>query len=149
MKILVLNGPNLQLLGLREPSVYGTDTLESIVGSLREDASRLGIELDHAQSNHEGELVSRIGASRGVYDGLILNPAAYTHTSVALRDALLAAGVPCVEVHLSNPATRESFRHVSYTAGACLGTVAGFGAGSYRLALEGLVRHLRSRQERT
>lgn len=149
MKILVLNGPNLQLLGRREPGIYGSDSLESILGMLREDAARLGVELEHVQSNHEGELVSRIGDSRGVYDGLILNPAAYTHTSVALRDALLASGVPCVEVHLSNPAAREAFRHVSHTAGACIGTISGFGAGSYRLALEGLVRHLRNRPVKT
>lgn len=145
MKILVLNGPNLQLLGRREPDVYGRDTLDDIRRRLQARARALKVSLSFAQSNHEGDLVSAIGSSAGRYDGLILNPAAYTHTSVALHDAIRAAGLPCVEVHLSNPAAREPFRHHSFTAPACIGHVAGFGADSYRLALEGLVAWLRRR----
>ncbi len=143
MRILVLNGPNLQLLGRREPNVYGRATLEDIRRMLEARARELGVSLAFVQSNCEGELVTAIGASADRYDGLILNPAAYTHTSVALHDAIRAAGVPCVEVHLSNPAAREPFRHRSLTAAACIGTVAGFGPDSYRLALDGLVARLR------
>ena len=142
MKILVLNGPNLNLLGRREPAVYGTDTLADIERRLQAEAARLGVELDCRQSNEEGQLVTAIGETPGRYDGLILNPGAYTHTSIALRDAIAAAGVPCVEVHLSNPAAREEFRRRSYTAAVCAGVVQGFGAESYRLALEGLVAKL-------
>jgi 3-dehydroquinate dehydratase-2 len=139
MKILVLNGPNLNLLGRREPGIYGREGLDAIVGRVRERAAALGVEIDTAQSNDEGELVSRIGEAPGRYDGLIFNPAAYTHTSVALRDALLAAGLPCVEVHLSNTHAREEFRHRSLTAAACVGQIMGFGGLGYVLALEALV----------
>ena len=142
MKILVLNGPNLNLLGTREPGVYGALTLAQIMESLAAQAQAGSVELDWYQSNHEGELVDRIGASRGRYDGIILNPAAYTHTSVALRDALQAVAVPCVEVHLSNVHAREGFRHTSLTAAACIGQIAGFGPMSYVLALEALVEYL-------
>ncbi len=142
--ILVLHGPNLQLLGTREPEVYGATTLDEINDLLRERAGTMGVELQVFQSNHEGDLVDRIGQCRGQVDGLIFNPAAYTHTSVALRDALQAADVPCVEVHLSNPAARETFRHRSYTLAACIGQVSGFGPKSYCLALDGLVEYLKS-----
>jgi len=147
MKILVMNGPNLNLLGTREPGVYGRQTLETIMTGLQEQGRVLKVEVDWMQSNDEGTLVTRIGESRGRYDGLILNPAAYTHTSVALRDALQATGVPCVEVHLSNIHAREAFRHTSLTAAACLGQICGFGSMSYQLALEALVAHLKGKGE--
>ena len=142
MKILVLNGPNLNLLGTREPGVYGALTLDLIMERLAAKARELSVELEWHQSHPEGELVDWIGASRGRYDGIILNPAAYTHTSVALRDALQAVAVPCVEVHLSNIHAREGFRHTSFTAAACIGQIAGFGPMSYVLALEALIEYL-------
>ena len=142
MKILVLNGPNLNLLGTREPDVYGSQTLADIMARLQEYGRTKQVEVEWVQSNDEGALVTRIGESRGRYDGLIFNPAAYTHTSVALRDALQAVSVPCVEVHLSNIHAREAFRHTSLTAAACVGQISGFGALSYQLALEALVAHL-------
>ncbi len=137
-RVLVLNGPNLHLLGSREPEVYGAKSLPDIMSELVAYGSERGLHIDWKQSNHEGDLVDWIGQSPGRYEGILLNPAAYTHTSVALRDALLAVPVPCVEIHLSNPAARESFRHRSLTAAACLGHVAGFGPDSYRLGLEAL-----------
>ena len=143
MKILVLNGPNLNLLGSREPEVYGSETFEDIRAGLRERGRDLDVEVVCEQSNSEGKLVTRIGETPGEFDGIILNPAAYTHTSVALRDALQAVAVPCVEVHLSNVMAREEFRHKSMTAAACVGQISGFGATSYRLALEALVERLR------
>ena len=142
MKILVVNGPNLKLLGTREPSIYGRDTLDSIVQRLTVYAAEKGIRVEAMQSDDEGALVSAIGAARGVYDGIVINPAAYTHTSVALRDALAACGVPAVEVHLSNTHKREAFRCESLTAPVCVGQVMGFGGAGYVLALEGLVQHL-------
>ncbi len=146
MKILVLHGPNLQLLGTREPGVYGRATLDDINRRLAERAGELGVEVACGQYNGEGELVSRIGGAPAEgFAGIVINPAAYTHTSVALRDALLAAALPAVEVHLSNPAAREEFRHRSLTAPACIGQISGFGADSYLLALDGLAAYLRRR----
>ncbi|NKB22985.1 MAG: type II 3-dehydroquinate dehydratase [Kiritimatiellae bacterium] len=145
MKILVLHGPNLNLLGTREPNIYGSETLEDIVGLLKEKAAELGANIDSHQTNCEGDLVSAIGSSKGVYNGLLINPAAYTHTSIALRDALQAIDLPCVEVHLSNPAARESFRHHSYITAVSVGHISGFGAKSYLLALEGLIDYIRIR----
>lgn len=142
MKILVLNGPNLRLLGTREPEIYGTTTLADIEAQVTTRAKALGVEVAFFQSDIEGELVHAIGQARGQYDALIFNPAAYTHTSVALRDAISAAELPCIEVHLSNVHRRESFRHVSYTAPACLGQIMGLGAFGYELALEALVHAL-------
>jgi len=142
MKILVLNGPNLNLLGTREPGIYGALTLAQIMARLADEARARSVDIEWHQSNQEGELVDRIGASRGRFDGIILNPAAYTHTSVALRDALQAVAVPCVEVHLSNVHAREGFRHTSLTAAACIGQIAGFGPIGYVLALEALIEYL-------
>lgn len=144
MKILVMNGPNLNLLGMREPDLYGTTTLGQIMDRVKARGAALGVEVDTFQSNDEGALVTRIGESAGVYDGLVMNPAAYTHTSVALRDAIVASGVPCVEVHLSNIYKRESFRHTSLTAAVCVGQISGFGAVSYLLGLEAVVEHLKT-----
>jgi 3-dehydroquinate dehydratase-2 len=140
MKVLFLNGPNLNLLGTREPEVYGRLTLAEIEAAVRERAAELGVAVDWRQSNHEGELVEWIQAARQDCAGIVLNAAAYTHTSVALRDAIAASGVPTIEVHLSNVHARESFRHRSRIAAVCRGVIAGFGADSYRLALEAMVR---------
>lgn len=143
MRILVLHGPNLNLLGSREPEVYGRDTLADINRLLQSTAQEVDVELDIRQSNHEGELVEWIHESAGSCAGIVFNPAAYTHTSVALRDALQGVDVPCLEVHLSNPAAREVFRRESLTAPACIGQIAGLGKQSYRLALVGLVGYIR------
>ena len=138
-KILLLNGPNLALLGTREPEIYGRTTLADIVAQVTAAARGKGIEVDAFQSDVEGELVAAIGRARGAYDGVILNPAACTHTSVALRDAIKASGVPTVEVHLSNVYAREGYRHESLTAGVCAGQICGFGPTGYLLALEALL----------
>jgi 3-dehydroquinate dehydratase-2 len=143
MKILVINGPNLNLLGTREPGIYGSQTLADMMTGLQDHGRQKGVAVDWYQANEEGALVTRIGESQGVYDGLILNPAAYTHTSVAIRDALQAVTVPCVEVHLSNIQAREGFRHTSLTSAACIGQIAGFGARSYLLALDALLGYLK------
>lgn len=145
LRVLCLSGPNLQLLGTREPSIYGTETLADIHRRLIARGKELGVAVTCAQSNHEGELLDRIGGARGKFEGLLLNAAALTHTSLALFDAIKAVGLPCVEVHLSNPEAREAYRHKSWVAPACVGKVAGFGGDSYVLALEGLVKYLQKR----
>jgi len=144
MKIIVINGPNLNLLGQREPDVYGVETLADIENLLLQAAGKLDVAVDTFQSNEEGVLVTEIGNAMGTYDGIIINPAAYTHTSVALRDAIKACGVPTVEVHISNTHSREEFRHKSLTAPVCVGQIMGFGGKGYVLALIGLVEKLRS-----
>jgi 3-dehydroquinate dehydratase-2 len=136
MKILFLNGPNLNLLGSREPEVYGRTTLADIEAKVRERAAKLGAEIDFRQSNLEGELVSWIQQAKGKADVIVLNAAAYTHTSVALRDAISAVGVPTIEIHLSNVHAREEFRHKSLIAPVCKGQICGFGENSYILAVE-------------
>jgi 3-dehydroquinate dehydratase-2 len=144
MRLLCISGPNLQLLGKREPGIYGRFTLAEIHERLLLRARELDTEIDARQTNHEGTIVDWIGASPADgFAGIILNPGAYTHTSIAILDALRAVAVPCVEVHLSNPDAREAFRRRSYPARACVARVAGFGAASYILALEGLVALLR------
>ena len=147
MKILILNGPNLNLLGRREPGIYGNSSLKEIMDGAVKQGKSLHCQVESFQSNEEGALITRIGQSSGQYDGIIINPAGYTHTSVALRDAILACGVPCVEVHLSNTLAREEFRHASLTAGACVGQVMGFGAMSYHMALSGLVNLIQLRKK--
>jgi 3-dehydroquinate dehydratase-2 len=142
-RVLVLSGPNLQLLGTREPEIYGTETLADIHARVEERGRELGCaKVECFQSNHEGALLDRIGHARGDFDGILLNGAALTHTSLALFDALKACGVPCIEVHISNPEAREAYRRESKIAPACVAKVSGFGADSYVLALEGLVRWL-------
>ncbi len=141
-KILVLNGPNLNLLGTREPEVYGSATLDDIVAGLQAVAADRDAELRHVQSNVEGELVDALHDAREWADGVVFNPGAYTHTSIALRDAISAIELPVVETHLSNVHAREEFRHRSMLSAVCLGVVVGFGADSYHLALDGLLRHL-------
>ena len=142
LHVLVIHGPNLNLLGSREESVYGTTTLDTINGMLVKLGRELGVDLDIRQSNHEGELVTWIQEARNGYHGIIINPAAYTHTSVAIRDALSAVEVPAVEVHLSNIHRREEFRRHSYVSGVTLGQISGFGPIGYLLALRGLYEHL-------
>ena len=142
MKILILNGPNLNLLGTREPEKYGNLTLSDVENFVRFEAEKLGVEVDFYQSNIEGELVNKIQEAKGNFDGIVMNPAAYTHTSVAIRDALLAVQIPTIEVHISNIHTREEFRKISLTAPACVGQITGFGINSYKLGLIGLVDYL-------
>jgi 3-dehydroquinate dehydratase-2 len=139
MRVLYLNGPNLNLLGQREPGIYGRTTLAEIEGALRKRAGKLGVEIDFKQSNLEGELVTWIQEAKGRFDVIVLNAAAYTHTSIALRDAITAVGLPTIEVHLSNVHRREKFRRKSLIAPVCVGQIAGFGANSYVLALEAAV----------
>ncbi|MCC7534799.1 MAG: type II 3-dehydroquinate dehydratase [Deltaproteobacteria bacterium] len=144
-RALLLSGPNLNLLGTREPDVYGTTTLDEIHAQATELGRSLATFVECRQSNHEGELVGWIQDARGKFDGIVLNPAAYGHTSVALRDAIAAVAVPTVEVHLTIPENRDRFRHRSLVAGVCIGRVSGFGANSYLLGLRGLIDYLRAR----
>lgn len=143
MKILFLNGPNLNLLGQREPAVYGSTTLAEIESRVRKHAAKLGVTVDFRQSNSEGDLVNWIQQASGNFDAIILNAAAYTHTSIALRDAILAVGIPTIEVHLTNVYARDEFRHRSLIAPVCRGVISGFGANSYLLALEAAVNDSR------
>lgn len=142
LRILVLHGPNLNLLGTREQSIYGTQSLENIDSALTTLAEHLGLHIDIHQSNSEGDLVNWIQEGGSGYHGIIINPAAYTHTSVAIRDAISAVGLPTVEVHLSNIHQREPFRHHSHVAGVALGQISGLGPSGYLLALRGLHDHL-------
>jgi len=146
-RVLCLSGPNLQLLGTREPEIYGSTTLEEIHVELRALAEARGASVECRQSNHEGTLLDWIGEARGKHDALLLNAGAYTHTSYALRDAIKAVAIPCVEVHLSNPEAREAFRRRSRIAPVCVAKVAGFGAASYRVALTAVLDWLDARTQ--
>lgn len=139
-KILVIHGPNLNLLGRREPGIYGKITIAQINKKLRQLAKDRNVKLDIFQSNHEGEIVDKIGRAKSKYKALLINPAAYTHTSVAIRDAILATGIPTVEVHLSNIYAREDFRHVSLVASVAKGQISGFGLDSYVYGLEAAIK---------
>lgn len=143
MRLAILNGPNLRLLGKREPEVYGTETLADINASVQALAAELGVEVEFHQSNHEGELLDVLEDAAGRVDGFLVNGGALTHTSIALRDGLVGVGLPFVEVHLSNTASRERFRRHSFLAPVAAGVVYGFGRDSYLLGLRGLVAHLK------
>lgn len=145
LRILVLNGPNLNLLGLREPSHYGTNTLDSIVTVLKNQAHQANVDLTHLQSNREYELIEAIHAAHDSVDFIIINPAAFTHTSVALRDALLGVNIPFIEVHLSNVHAREPFRHHSYLSDKAEGVICGFGAQGYEFALSAAITQLQAK----
>ena len=142
MKILVLNGPNLNLLGLREPAIYGSGTYAALEEVIRSAAAEAGVEVEIFQSNHEGVLVDKIQESYGSYDGIVINPAAYTHTSIAILDALKAVSIPAVEVHISDVDSRENFRQISYAGLACIHTIKGHGIEGYRMAIQYLKEYL-------
>jgi len=139
LKLLVINGPNINMLGRREPEIYGTDTYEDLVNIIKAHAEERGVEVGFFQSNHEGAIVDIMQEALGEYDGIVINPAAYTHTSVALLDAVKAVGIPTVEVHISDPDKREEFRHISYIRSACVATVKGKGLGGYLEAMDILI----------
>ncbi|MBR3212058.1 MAG: type II 3-dehydroquinate dehydratase [Firmicutes bacterium] len=140
MKIFVINGPNINMLGIREPEIYGRETYDDLVAMIRDKAAELGVTAEFYQSNHEGDLVDAIQAAYKRFDGIIINPAGYTHTSVAIPDAIKAVGIPAVEVHISDPDTREDFRRVSYVRPVCTATVKGEGLNGYLKALEILAK---------
>ena len=140
MKILVINGPNLNMLGIREPGIYGKNTFADLLALLEDTAKELGVELEQYQSNHEGDLVDKIQWAYGKVDGIVINPAAYTHTSVAILDALKAVSIPAVEVHISDVDAREPFRQISYAGMACEKTIKGHGFLGYREAMQYLVK---------
>ncbi len=142
LKILVLNGPNLQLLGKREPGIYGVETLADVKASMHTVATELNVDMDFHQSNYEGELIDSIGNAPLKYAGIIINPAAYTHTSVAIRDAISGVGLPTIELHISNVHAREEFRHKSLIAPVCLGQICGLGTYGYEVALMAIVKYL-------
>ena len=144
MNVLLLNGPNLNLLGQREPGIYGSASLHEIEEGLKTEARKEGVDLDCFQSNFEGALVERIHQAAGVSQGILINAGAYTHTSIAIRDAFAGVNIPYVELHLSNTHAREQFRHRSVLADRAIGVVCGFGAASYSLALKGLIMHLQT-----
>lgn len=144
MKILVLNGPNINMLGIREPGIYGQQTFQDLLTLLEKTAGALGIAAEQYQSNHEGDLVDKIQAAYGSFDGIVINPAAYTHTSVAILDALKAVSIPAVEVHISDVDTREPFRQISYAGLYCEKTIKGQGIDGYRQAIEYLVTKYRT-----
>ena len=142
MKILVINGPNLNLLGIREPGIYGEENYEALCAKIWNFAGENGIEVELYQSNHEGDLVDRIQQAYGNTDGIVINPAAYTHTSIALLDALKAVSIPAVEVHISDVSSREEFRQISYVRAACMATISGHGLNGYLEAMELLMKEV-------
>ena len=145
MKILVINGPNINMLGIREPGVYGSQSYQELLRLLDVWTKELGVEMEHFQSNHEGSIVDQIQEAYGKFDGIVINPAAYTHTSIAILDALKAVAIPAVEIHISDVKSREDFRQVSYAGKACIHTVMGQGLDGYRQAMVYLKNHLESK----
>lgn len=143
MKILVINGPNINMLGIREPEVYGKENFASLCKTVEDYAAEKGIEVKLYQSNHEGCLVDEIQGSYGVFDGIVINPGAYTHTSIAILDAVKAVQLPTVEVHISDVSSREDFRQISFIRSACIGTITGQGIKGYTLAIDMLINHLK------
>lgn len=144
MKILVINGPNLNMLGIREPDIYGRKTYDDLLLYIKEEADRLGVAVEFYQSNHEGDIVDKIQSAYGNTDGIIINPAAYTHTSIAIPDALKAVGIPTVEVHISDISSREAFRRISYVSPVALKTIAGKGFEGYILAMNELISYCKN-----
>ena len=142
MKLLILNGPNLNMLGIREPDIYGITTYDALCEMLQIHAAQIGVQIECRQSNHEGELVDLIQQAYGTADGIVINPGAYTHTSIALLDALKAVGLPAVEVHISDPDQREAFRKVSFIRNACVNTIKGHGIAGYSEAMDLLKRYI-------
>lgn len=140
MKILVINGPNINMLGIREPGIYGSDSFEKLCNNVKEHAEKVGIEVKLFQSNHEGALVDEIQAAYGKFDGIVINPGAYTHTSIALLDAVKAVSIPTVEVHISDVSSREDFRQISYIRKACVRTICGHGIAGYIEAIDYLIK---------
>ena len=138
-KILIINGPNLNMLGVREPGIYGNETFETLCEKIRKKADLLNVEVDFYQSNIEGELINKIHSAIGAFDGIVINPGAYTHYSYAIRDALASVNLPTIEVHISNVHKREEFRHKSVTAPVCVGQICGLGTNGYLYALEELI----------
>ena len=143
MKILVINGPNINLLGIREPDIYGKNSYKNLLMFIQKTGEEFGIEITHFQSNHEGAIVDQIQSAYGQFDGIVINPAAYTHTSIAILDALKAVGIPSVEVHITDIDSREYFRKISYPGLACEKTIKGLGFEGYRLAIQYLVEKLK------
>lgn len=141
MKILVINGPNINMLGIREPGIYGSDSFEVLCDTVKEHAEEKGVEVKLFQSNHEGSLVDEIQAAYGVFDGIVINPGAYTHTSIALLDALKAVGIPTVEVHISDVSKREDFRQISYIRSYCVKTITGHGIKGYTEGMDFLINN--------
>ena len=141
MKLLVINGPNINLLGKREPEIYGSDTYGDLIALIERTGKEFNVEVSHFQSNHEGAIIDCIQSAYGNYDGIVINPAAYTHTSIAIMDAIKAVGLPCIEVHLSDISKRETFRQFSYISMVCDKTVKGLGIEGYRVAIAHLVEH--------
>lgn len=139
MKILVINGPNINMLGIREPAIYGSENFQTLCSNIEKYAEKMQVEVKLFQSNHEGALVDEIQASYGVFDGIVINPGAYTHTSIALLDAVKAVGIPTVEVHISDVASREDFRQISYIRAACVKTITGHGIRGYIEAMDYLI----------
>ena len=144
MKILVINGPNLNMLGIREPDIYGRKTYDDLLSYIKEEAEKLGVAVEFYQSNHEGDLVDKIQSAYGNTDGIVINPAAYTHTSIAIPDALKAVGIPTVEVHISDISSREAFRRVSYVSPVALKTIAGKGFKGYIIAMHELISNCKN-----
>ena len=144
MKILIINGPNINMLGIREPDIYGKETYQTLIDNVNNYALKQGIEVEYYQSNHEGDIVDKIQAALGSTDGIVINPAAYTHTSIAILDALKSVGVPAVEVHISDVSKRESFRQISFIRDYCIKTIIGQGINGYCMAIDELLEYLKN-----